>query len=73
MDLFYYALEILKQKLLKDRTGMYDHDFDLPTELDDLRSFALLEQAMIRRGYADSYIAKVFSQNLFRVYRQAIG
>ena len=73
-DFIYYALEIFGQELsTKDKTGMYAKGFDLPAELKDLRAFALLEHAMIERGYSDEEIAKVFSQNLFRVYRQVIG
>lgn len=73
-DFIYFALEIFGQELsTKDKTGMYDKGFDLPAELKDLRSFALLEQIMLKRGYSGEDMAKVFSKNLFRVYRKVIG
>ena len=37
------------------------------------RSLALLEEWMDRRGYRQADIAKVFSENLLRVYRTVIG
>jgi membrane dipeptidase len=73
-DFIYYAPEIFGRELTsKDRTGMYDRGFDLPDDLRDLRSFGLLEIAMVKRGYAPEDIAKVFSGNLLRVYREVIG
>ena len=73
-DYLYYALEVFGQELsLKDRTGMYDQGFDLPAELNGLGSLGLLEEAMVRRNYSRQDIAKVFSENLLRVYRQVMS
>jgi membrane dipeptidase len=73
-DFIYYAPEIFGRELSsRDKTGMYDKGFNLPQELRDLRSFALLETEMEKRGYSRADMAKVFSENLLRVYREVIG
>jgi membrane dipeptidase len=73
-DFIYYAPEIFGRELTaKDKTGMYDRGFNLPDDLSDLRSFALLQRAASRRGYTNDDLAKIFSGNLLRVYREVIG
>jgi membrane dipeptidase len=73
-DFIYYAPEIFARELTsKDKTGMYDQGFNLPDDLCDLRSFALLEHAMVRRGYSLENRSKIFSGNLLRVYREVLG
>ena len=73
-DFIYFAMDIFAHELSsKDKTGMYARGFDLPDDLKDLRSLGLLEQIMARRGYSTEDTEKIFSQNLFRLYRNVIG
>ena len=73
-DFIYFAPELFAQELARtDRAGMYVKGLNPPAELKDLRAFALLEQSMLKRGFKTEEIAKVFSENLLRVYRKVIG
>ncbi|MCL4765008.1 MAG: dipeptidase [Hyphomicrobiaceae bacterium] len=73
-DFIYFAPDVFAREInAKDKTGMYAKGFDIPPDLRDLSAYPLLQEGIRKRGYSEADIAKVCSENLFRVYREVIG
>ncbi len=57
-----------------DHVGLgsdYDGISKTPLGLEDVSTYPLLTELMLRRGYSEEDIHKVLSQNMLRVFRQA--
>lgn len=73
-DFIYFATDIFAREIgAKDKAGLYAKGFNIPPDLRDLSAYPLLQEGMRKRGYSESDVAKVFSENLLRVYRDVIG
>lgn len=66
-------IDYIKEKIGVDHIGIgsdFDGMSDTPVGLENVSKYPMLTAEMMRRGYADEEISKIFSLNILRVMRQ---
>ena len=66
-------IDYIKEKIGVEHIGIgsdFDGMSDTPVGLEDVSKYPMLTAEMMRRGYTDEEISKIFSLNILRVLRQ---